>query len=309
MQRVLHLAVVLALATLAGYLLTDALPGDAALARLGADATAEQVAALRGQLGLDRPAPIRYLDWLGGALTGDLGVSWASGESVAPLLRDRFMVSLELMLVAQTFAVGLAVPLALLIASRPPRAARYAIQGGALACLSTPAYVFAILLTLVFSVYAGWLPASGFVPIDTSLAGNLRSLLLPALALALTEAPVYLRALGRELDDTLGQPWIRTARAYGASRPRVLIAHALRPAALPFVTLVALNVGHLIAGAVVVETIFAVPGMGRMLIDAVYGRDLPTVQACILVVAVSFVSINLVADAVCARLDPRQRIP
>jgi peptide/nickel transport system permease protein len=307
MDRLVHLASVLVLSTLVGYVLADALPGDAALAALGLNASADQVAALRAELGLDRPTLVRYVDWISHAIRGDFGESLQNGERIAPLLRDRFFVSFELMLLSLACALMIALPLAFISVggSRPVISAT--IGAGALTALSTPGYVIAIALILLFSVTLGWLPASGFVATSESITGNLRSLVLPALCLAIVEAPVYLRTLERELRSSLAQPWVRTAQAYGASRGEVLFRHALRPSSLPFITLLGLNVGHMVAGAVVIETIFAVPGMGRMLVNAVYARDLTTIQACILVVATSYVVVNLLVDAAYNWLDPRVR--
>lgn len=306
MGRVLHLLAVALLATLAGYAMVDALPGDAALARLGEQATPAQLAALRADLGLDRPLPLRYVDWLLGALRGDLGIS-PSGTPVAPLLLQRFAVSLELMLLTQAMALLLAVPAALLCAARPQAPAARLVSSLALLALSTPAYVFALLLLLLFAVWLDWLPAGGFVPFTESPGANLRSLLLPAATLALVEMPVYLRVLRQELVAILGRPWIRTARAFGAGSAAVLLREALRPGAVGLVTVVGLNVGHLIAGAVVVETIFAVPGLGRTLLDAILARDTATLQGAILLVAASFVLVNLAVDRTCRWLDPRTR--
>ncbi len=307
MSRLAHLALVLWVSTLLAYAITDALPGDAALAQLGEAATAEQLASLRAELGLDRPWPARYADWLLGTLRGDLGASSRNGAPIAPLLLDRALVSAELMLLTQCLAVVSALALGLAGARWQGTALARAIDALTVTALSTPSYVFAILLITLFAIQLGWLPASGFVPPSAAVGANLRSLLLPALALALVEIPVYTRVLRRELVEVLEQPFVRTARAYGADATGLLLRHGLRPASLPFVTVIGLNVGHLIAGAVVIESIFALPGMGRMLLDAVQSRDLPTVQACVLVVATAFVCINLLVDAAYAWLDPRVR--
>ncbi len=305
MGRLLHLLAVGLLASLGGFYMTDALPGDAALAALGENATAEQLAALQAELGLDRHWLRRYVDWLAHAVRGDLGVSTRSGEAVGPTVLSRLGWSAALMLLTQLIALTLALPLAMLSAWRPGSWIDRLIGALSLLALSTPAYVIALGLILLFAITLGWLPASGASTLSPSPIEGLRTLLLPAASLALVELPIYLRMLRRELLETLDQPWARTARAFGASEASLILREALRAASLPLVTLVALNVGHLMAGAVVVESIFALPGMGRLLLDAVLARDLPTVQGCVVAVAVIFVLANLIADALATRLDPR----
>ncbi|MEO0421909.1 MAG: ABC transporter permease [Pseudomonadota bacterium] len=307
MERLLHLLAVGVLASLGGFYLTDALPGDAAIAALGESATTEQVAALRAELGLDRPWLSRYVDWLSHAVRGDFGTSLRTGVAVGPTVADRLGVSAALMLLTQAIALGLAVPAALASTRRPRGAIDRLVGALSFIALSTPAYVLALGLILLFAITLGWLPASGYPTAGAGALDVLRALLLPALSLALVELPIYLRMLRHELLDLLGQPWARTARAFGASEGSLLLRDVLRAASLPLITLVALNVGHLMAGAVVIESIFALPGMGRLLKDAVLARDLPTVQSCVLIVAAIFVLANLLADGLAAWLDPRSR--
>ncbi|MEM9386826.1 MAG: ABC transporter permease [Pseudomonadota bacterium] len=307
MERLLHLLVVGLLASLGGFLLTDALPGDAALAALGESATAAQVDALRAELGLDRPWPARYTDWLSHAARGDFGTSTRTGQAVGPAVMNRLGVSAALMVLTQVIALGLAVPLALLSARRPGSMLDQLIGALSFIALSTPAYILALGLILIFAITLGWFPASGYPADAAGVMWPLRALILPALSLALVELPIYLRMLRGELLQLLNQPWARTARAFGASEGSLLVRDVLRAACLPLITLVALNTGHLMAGAVVVESIFALPGMGRLLKDAVLARDLPTVQSCVLIVAAAFVLANLLADALASWLDPRSR--
>jgi peptide/nickel transport system permease protein len=305
MTRAGHLLVVLLCSTMLCFAMTEALPGDAASMLLGDTATPDQLRALRDSMGLDAPLPTRYLDWLMGAVRGDLGTSWRTGEPVGPVLIERFAVSAQLMLIALTGALLLSLPMALLATRYREHWVDGLISSLALVALSTPAFVVALLLILVFAIHLGWLPATGYVTTRDSAGAHFASLALPALTLAVAEVPVQLRILRGSLHRVIDAPFIRTARAYGASEWHLIMRGALRPASATFVTVLGLNIAGLIAGAIVVESIFALPGLGRLLVDAVYGRDIPTIQGCVLLVGVVYVFVNLSTDAACRWLDPR----
>lgn len=305
--RLGHLVGVLALVAVATFGMLEMLPGNLAYAILGEGAQAEDVQRVERELGLDRPMPERFMGWLGNALRGDLGRSHASGESVAEAIGQRLPVSLQLMAMAQVFGLLLALPLGLWAGYREGRRIDRLISGTAFAVLAVPHFVLGILLILGFAIWLRWLPASGFVAFGADPVGNLRAMVLPSLTLALVEAPVYLRLLRSDVASTLREEYITVARAKGLSDWRILVTHALRPSSFSLVTVMGINIGHLIGGAVIIETLFALPGVGRLLIEAINKRDLLMVQGVVLFIAAAFVLVNLIVDAVYAWLDPRLR--
>jgi peptide/nickel transport system permease protein len=286
----------------------DLIPGNAAQQLLGVEATPEQVRALEIQLGLDRPAPLRYLDWLGAALRGDLGTSLVSSQSVTGLIGERMAVTAELVGLAFAVSLGLAVPVALLAAYRPNRLFDRVSMLVSITGLSVANYVLALLLVLVFAVELTLFPAIGFVPLSESVAGNLHSLALPAAAIAFPLFCFYTRFLRGDLVDQLqGEDYITTARAKGIGPWQVLLRHAFRNSSFGLITVVGLNLGTLLGGTVIVEQIFALPGMGQLMLQAINTRDATVVQGCVVVFAVVAVVANLVADLLYAVLDPRIR--
>lgn len=305
--RVAHVAGVLLLLSLATFLLLELLPGDLTDVLLGDNAQPADIALLRAQLGLDRPLAVRYLQWLGNALTGDLGTSPLTGEGVAHAIGTRLPVSLQLALYAQVIALLLAVPLGILAGYREGRLADRLISGSAFGVLAIPHFVLGLLLILLFAIQLRWFPATGYVPFQTDAWANLRSMVLPALTLALVEAPVYLRLLRSDVANTLRQEFITVARAKGLSDSQVLLRHALRPSTFSLITVMGINVGHLIGGAVIIETLFALPGVGRLLIEAITKRDFITLQGVVLFIGVAFVVVNVLVDLLYVVLDPRLR--
>lgn len=304
----LRLAPIALAVTLLTYLLLDLVPGDAATTILGEQASPAAISALRAELGLDRPFAVRYLDWLGSAVTGDLGRSLVTSREVGQMLLERLPVTFQLMVMAQVWALSLAVPLAVWSAYRRDRAPDKAIAAASFGLLSMPGFMTGVVLIWLFSITLGWLPSSGFRPIEQGLAANLRAMLLPSLTLGLVEFPVIMRVLRSDLIATLQQDFILLARAQGVPDRRIMWRHALRPSLLNAVTLVGLSIGGLMGGSVVVETLFALPGLGQLLITAIYGDDVPVVQGVVLVVAVVFVLTNLLVDLSYALLDPRVRL-
>jgi len=306
-RQVLRLAVVLFCVTLLTYLIVNILPGDVAIVILGTLATPQDIAGLRADLGLDRPMLVRYFDWLGSALSGDLGRSYRNGEPVAQAIADRLPVSLQLMVMAQIIALGIAVPAALLSVRRPGGLFDRMSASAAFGFLATPNFMLGILLIYLFSVTLDLLPATGFTPMSESLWGNFESMILPALSLGLIEWTVLMRVLRSDLLTTLKEDFILLARAKGLPPWRVLLQHALRPSSFTLITVLGLNVGGLIGGAVIVEQIFALPGIGRLLIGSIYARDMVTLQGTVLFVATAFVFVNMAVDLAYAALDPRIR--
>jgi len=306
-QGFLHLLSVLLLVTLLTHFLLAILPGDPVEALLGEAATPEAAEVLRLQLALDEPVYIRYLRWLGAAISGDFGVSYHSGESVLASIMARLPVSVELMLLASLLALLIAVPLGVLTSHKVGSLFDTTTTVTAFCLISLPNYVLGIALILVFAIACEVLPATGYVPFAEDPAGNLRSLVLPSLTLGLAEAAVYLRVLRSNMLSTLREPYILAARAKGVSDGRLLFVHALRPSLLTMITIVGVNIGNLIGGALIVETIFALPGVGRLLVNAIYARDIIMIQGVVVFIAIAYVLINFLVDVVHGVLDPRVR--
>ena len=306
-HRLLHLVPVLLAVTLLTFLIAALLPGDLAYTMLGEDATPEKLAALRKQMGYDLPLWQRYLQWLGDVALGDLGRSFRTGETVLGAILDRLPVSLELMVLAQIFGFALAIPLAILCAVRSGSTLDRVCTGIAFAKLSLPSYMVAILLIYIFAVELNWLPATGYVPFAEDPLGNLRCMLLPALTLGFGEWPVLMRILRSDMIGTLQEDFIAMARAKGLRRARILFLHALKPSSLTLVTVAGIQIGRLIGGAVIVELIFALPGIGRLTVTAIYARDFIMMQGVVLFVAAGFVIVNFIVDMLYAVLDPRIR--
>jgi peptide/nickel transport system permease protein len=306
-RKLLHLVPVLLAVTLLTFLIASLLPGDLAYAILGDQATPETVAALRQQLGLDQPIFWRYLHWLGGVLQGDFGRSFRTGETVVAAIAARLPVSLELMLMAEIAGLAIGVPLGILCAVRQGGAFDRLMAGSAFGMLSVPAFLWAIVLIYLFAVRLRLLPATGWVPFEEDPVGNLRSFVLPALTLALGEWPLLMRVLRSDMIATLQEDYIAMARAKGLKPARILLVHALKPSSLTLVTLTGINIGRLIGGAVIIESIFALPGVGRLLVGSIYARDFIILQGVVLLVAVGFVLLNFVVDLLYAVLDPRIR--
>jgi peptide/nickel transport system permease protein len=300
-RRLLYLLPVLVAVSLLTFLIASLLPGDLAYVVLGDQATPDKVAALRHDMGLDQPIWWRFVSWLGHVLQGDLGRSFRTGQTVLQA------VSIELMLMAEVIGLAIGVPIAIACAVRNGGMFDRFMTGSAFAMLSVPTFLSAILLIYLFAVELRWLPATGYIPFAEDPLGNLRFLVLPALTLALAEWPGIMRVLRSDMIATLQEDYIALARAKGLKASRILFVHALKPSSLTLVTITGINIGRLIGGALIVETVFALPGIGRLLIGAIYTRDLVILQGVVLLVATGFVLINFVVDLLYAVLDPRIR--
>ena len=306
-RQLVRLVVVLFCVTLLTYMIVNILPGDVAIVILGNLATPQDIAGLRADLGLDRPMLVRYFDWLGSALSGDLGRSYRNGEPVVQAIVDRLPVSLQLMVMAQVIALGIAIPVALLSVRRPGGLFDRISASAAFGFLAMPNFMLGIVLIYLFSVSFDLLPATGFTPISEGLWDNIESMILPSLTLGLIEWTVLMRVLRSDLLTTLKEDFILLARAKGLPQWRVLLQHALRPSSFTLITILGLNIGGLIGGAVIVEQIFALPGVGRLLLGGIFNRDLILVQGTVAFIAVGFVVINFLVDMLYAVLDPRVR--
>lgn len=306
-RRLLYLLPVLLAVTLLTFLIASLLPGDLAMTILGDQATPEKIAALQKQMGLDLPIWERYLVWLGSALQGDLGRSFRTGETVVAAVIDRLPVSLELMVLAEIIGLLIAIPLAILCAVKSGSAIDRFLTGLAFGKLSLPPFMVAILLIYLFAIELNWLPATGWVPFAEDPLGNMRSFVLPALTLAIAEWPVLMRVLRSDMIATLQEDFIAMAKAKGLRPSRILLVHALKPSSLTLVTVTGINIGRLIGGTLIIELIFALPGVGRLLVSAIYARDFIILQGVVLFVAVGFVMVNFIVDMLYAVLDPRIR--
>ncbi|MBJ7403981.1 MAG: ABC transporter permease [Bradyrhizobium sp.] len=306
-RRLLAMLPVLLAVSLLTFLIASLLPGDLALVILGDQATPENVAALRRDMGLDQPLWWRYLSWLGQVLQGDLGRSFRTGQTVLQAVAERIPVSLQLMLMAEFIGLLIGVPLAIACAARAGGAFDRFMTGGAFAMLSMPSFLTAILLIYLFAVELRWLPATGYVPFTEAPLANLRFFVLPALTLALAEWPGIMRVLRSDMIATLQEDYIALAKAKGLKPARILFVHALKPSSLTLVTVTGINIGRLLGGTLIVESIFALPGIGRLLVGAIYTRDLVILQGVVLLVACGFVIVNFIVDMLYAVLDPRIR--
>ena len=306
-RRLLAILPVLLAVSLLTFLIASLLPGDLAYVILGDQATPENVAALRRDMGLDQPLWWRYLSWLGHVLQGDLGRSFRTGQTVLQAVAERIPVSLELMLMAEFIGLLIGVPLAIACAARAGGAFDRFMTGSAFAMLSMPSFLMAILLIYLFAVELRWLPATGYVQFTEEPLSNLRFFVLPALTLALAEWPGIMRVLRSDMIATLQEDYIALAKAKGLKPARILFVHALKPSSLTLVTVTGINIGRLLGGTLIVESIFALPGIGRLLVGAIYTRDLVILQGVVLLVASGFVIVNFIVDMLYAVLDPRIR--
>lgn len=289
--------------SLVAFLLAQLAPGDPASlqanALLGRPPTEEEIAAERIRLGLDEPAPWRFVKWLANAAKCDFGVSYRSGEPIAELFADRLPKTLQLAAFAMIFSLAIALPVGVLSAVRRNSLLDHAARGGSLLFSSLPSYWLGYVLILLFSVRLGWLPVAG--------SGTWRHAILPAVTLGLGGAAVSIRLTRSEMLEVLGQSYVRTARAKGLTERRVLVVHALRNALLPVTTMAGLQFAGLLSGAVIVETVFAWQGVGRLAVDAVAARDYPLIQAFVVLSGSLFLAINLLVDVIYTWCDPRIR--
>jgi peptide/nickel transport system permease protein len=305
--RVVHLVLVLFVVTLFSFMLTSLLPGDAALSILGPGAQPKAVEALRQQMHLDQPLPVRYGSWLHGAVTGDLGRSIRTQQTVTDAIRQRLPVTLELLLLSELIALVVAVPVGVSAAYRSGGFFDRVASGAAFGILAVPGFVLAIVLIYALAVALSVFPATGYAPFFDDPVQNLRSFFLPALTLGLADAAVYMRLLRSDMIATLQEDFVTMARAKGLSPARILWRHALRPSSLTLLTVAGLNVGALISGALIVEVIFGLNGMGFLINDAINRRQYIALQDYIAVVAIVYVLVNFAVDFLYRVLDPRIR--
>ena len=306
-KRLTAMLATLLVASLVVFVVLEVLPGDPAAVMLGVNAREDTLAALREQMGLDQPAWQRYGQWILGLATGDLGRSFTYDVPVAGLIADRLAISLPLALGGMTLSALIAIPLGVIAAAKRDRAADLGIAVFSQLGLAIPNFWFAILLVMLFSVMLGWLPAGGFAGWDAGPIAAMRSLLLPIVALALPQAAILTRVTRSSVLEVLGEDYLRTARAKGLSRRAALWRHALRNALIPVVTIMGLQFSFLLAGTVIIENVFYLPGVGRLLFQAIAQRDLIVVKDVVVLLAGAVVVINFLVDVLYALIDPRLR--
>ncbi|WP_210385653.1 ABC transporter permease [Corynebacterium sp. HMSC06D04] len=288
-------------ASIAIFLLMRAVPGNPARVALGVNATDDAVAELTTALGLDRPLLAQYFDWVGGLLSGNFGTSLASQQDITPLVVDRAQVSLILVGLAILLALAGAVPVGMWLARTGNSFVSALTQIG----IAIPSFLVGIIMVAFFAVRLGWLPANGWIPPDQDFGGFIARLIMPVISLALVQGAMLTRYVRSSIVDVMDQDYIRTARALGLSHAEALRRHGLRNAALPVLTVTGLQLTTLIVGAVVIESVFVIPGLGSMLLDAVSNRDLTTVQTLVMLLVFFTLAINLATDLAYRVIDPR----
>ena len=303
--RIAQMAPVALVVTFVVFSTTLLLPGDPALAMLGEQSTEAQRIALRHSMGFDLPIPLQYGHWLEHVVSGDLGRSLTTQEPVAEMLGHRAPLTLELALLSVVLGMLVGIPAGVFAAVRRNTWVDAVASVGAMCGLAIPLFSAGILLVMLFSIHLNWLPSSGFVPLFRDPVGNLRSMVLPAITLGGSLAALVTRQTRAAMLEVLSADFIRTARAKGAREPRVMVHHALRNALLPVVTVVGLQIGTLLGGTVVTETVFSLSGLGRMVVDGIFQRDLPAIQGAILVIVLSILVVNLLTDIAYHLVDVR----
>ena len=290
------------------FVLINLVPGDAARLFLGEEAPPDALAALRHELGLDRPLYTQYLRWVGGMLRGDFGHSFKDNRKVLATVLQKVPVTGELTIAALLIAWTIAIPAGVVAAWRRRTAVDYSASAAALTGLSIPNFWLGIMLIYLFAVHLRWLPASGFVPLCQDPALNLKTIVMPAFVLGVVLAAVVMRQLRSSMLEVLSADYVRTANAKGLGGRVVLIRHALRNAVIPVITVMGIQMGTLLGGAVITETIFALPGLGRLAVESIYGRDYPMLEGVVMFSALAVLAINLAVDIVYSLIDPRIKL-
>jgi peptide/nickel transport system permease protein len=305
LQRILQTIPALLLVSIGLFLVIHLIPGDPALLMAGPNASEEELAAITHQFGLDKPLTLQYLTWLRNALTGDLGYSFINKYPVNKLIAQRVPATLELALTAAIIAVVISFPLGILAALRPGSAIDFATTLFSSLTFAVPGFWLALMFILLFSLKLGWLPPSGRPDLAEEPVAHLKSLIMPAVTLGLGMAATVARFLRSSMLEVLDQDYVRTARAKGLKERLVVGRHVLRNALIPVVTVMGLHTGDLLSGAIIVESVFAWPGVGRLTVQAIGWRDYSLLQADVLYIVMAFMVINLVTDLTYGIIDPR----
>ncbi|PBC12052.1 ABC transporter permease [Mesorhizobium sp. WSM3859] len=306
-KRLIIAALTLVLASMVVFAVMEVLPGDAARLMLGLNASADQVEVLRNQMGLNAPLVLRYLHWAGGLLSLDFGRSYTYSVPVIDLVRERVVVSLPLALIALALSTVIAIPVGVFSASRQGRTGDTLAMGAAQLGVAVPNFWFALMLIYLFAVWLRLVPAGGFPGWGAGIWTALKSLILPAVALALPQAAILGRVARSALIEVLNEDYIRTARAKGLPYRAVLWRHALRNAMIPVLTILGLQFAFLLAGTIIIENVFYLPGLGRLIFQAITQRDLIVVESIVMLLVAAVILINLLVDFSYAIVDPRLR--
>src|SRR5690625_1736054 len=306
--RVGQSAITLFLVSVVIFAATRAMPGDPAVVLAGEDPSPETVAAIRDRLGLDEPLPVQYLHWVAGMARFDFGDSVRTGLPVADTVLTRLPVTLELAFLSLVVTAVVGILGGVVAAVRQGRPLDWLANTGALLGMSVPNFWLGLMGILLFAVALGWLPASGYVPLSESVTGNLTAMIMPAIVLGTSLAAVVMRQTRSSMIEVLNSDHIRTARAKGMPPGRVVLVHALRNSMITVLTILGLQLGALISGAVVTEQIFVLAGFGNLMVESVFTRDFPVVQATVMVTAVGYILVNLVVDLLYSMIDPRIRV-
>lgn len=308
LRRLLFMIPVALLVSFLTFMLLHLIPGDPARVLLGEEATPQTVAALQHQLGLDKPIPVQFALWFGQALHGNLGTSITLQQPVGQALLQRLPVTLELGTVSLAFALLLAIPLGVITATHRNSWVDWVVNVTSLLGTAIPSFVLSLVLILIFAVALRIFPPGGYAPFTDDPLSNIRDMVLPVIALSVGVVAVNLRQIRSSMLEVMEQDYVRTARAKGLSERRVQYVHALRNSLLPVLTIIGLQIGSILGGAVIIETIFLWPGVGKLAVDSIFSKDYPVVQGVVLMVAFSYMLTNLLVDISYVFLDPRIRL-
>lgn len=307
-KRLGSLCLSLIVASLVIFACIEIVPGDPASFMLGINAQPDTIQALRVELGLDQSLLQRYLGWVGGLLGGDMGTSYTYRTPVSDIVKDRLQVSLPLALYALTLTVVVAFPVGILAAARRGSVTDITVMGATQLGVAIPNFWFAILMVILFAINLRWFSAGGFPGWDVGIFPAMKALTLPAIALALPQASILARVMRSSLLDTLSEDYMRTARAKGLTRRQVLWRHALRNAMIPVLTIIGLQFSFLLAGAIIIENVFFLPGLGRLVFQAITQRDLIVVESVVMLLVFAVILVNFLVDIAYAWVDPRLRV-
>ncbi|QVQ53460.1 ABC transporter permease [Spiractinospora alimapuensis] len=307
LRRGLIFVVSLAVASVVVFVFMAVLPGDPAQVALGTNATPEAVRQMRSEYGTDRPLLVQYAEWVGGLVQGDFGRSYVTGAEIGPQILDRFQVTLWLCVTAMGVALAIALPLGAFAAARHRTLGGTVLSGLSQVGVAIPNFLLGILLIMLFAVHLGWFPSGGWTPPAEDPVAFARKLVLPAVSLGLVQGAILTRYVRSAVVDVLREDYVRTARAKGLRPYQALVRHGLRNAAIPVVTVLALQLATLLIGAVVIERVFVIPGLGSLLLDGVGDRDLLLVQGVVMVLALAVLLINFLVDLLYTVVDPRVR--
>ena len=307
LRRLLSLSLSLVAASLVIFLVMEVVPGDPASFMMGLNADPQAVAALRAQLGLDQPLPLRYLGWVTGLLQGDFGISYTYRVPVSELISERVVISLPLTLYALALSTLIAFPAGIIAAARRNSKTDLAVMGATQFGVAIPNFWFAMILVLVFAINLRWFSAGGFPGWEAGFVPAVKALTLPAIALALPQASILARVMRSSLIDTLHEDFMRTARAKGLSRSQALWRHAVRNALIPVLTIIGLQFSFLLAGGIIIENVFYLPGLGRLVFQAITQRDLVVVRSVVILLVFAVIVVTFLVDLAYAAADPRLR--